>query len=156
MPMGKNRRKNDSEWEQYLASLASEEQYTSHYPVSDPTNRLFVYGIFLGQERRDEYGMYNANYATVPGFITKGNYIVQAEPTDEPSAELTGLTVDVDPRKWPMIDSLEMGYDRVLVTTSNNEVVNMYVAPQRITINVNGNAEEKTSDATTSRTGTSR
>lgn len=91
-------------------------------------NRLFVYGIFLGQDMRDRYGMSNPQYTTVPGYATFGDYIVQAVPIKAPGLELTGLTVDVDPTRWADIDRLEGGYDRKLVTTSNKEKVYMYVA----------------------------
>lgn len=91
-------------------------------------NRLFVYGIFLGQRMRDSYGMTNPQYATVPGYATFGNHIVQAAPVDAKNLALTGLTVDVDPEEWEAIDRLEGGYDRALVTTDSNEKVYMYVA----------------------------
>jgi hypothetical protein len=96
------------------------------------TNRLFVYGIFLGQTMRNAYGMTNPQYATVKGYVTIGHHIVQATYVgDDDRIALTGLTVDVEPDKWEDLDRLEGGYDRVLVTTTRNEQVYMYVAPER-------------------------
>lgn len=92
-------------------------------------NRLFVYGIFLGQDCRDRYGMTNPVYATVPGYATYGRHIVQAFPVGNQNIALTGLTVDVDPEKWESIDRLESGYARKLVLTDSNEEVYMYVDP---------------------------
>lgn len=93
------------------------------------TNRLFVYGIFLGQQMRDRFGMTNPEYATVPNYATFGYHIVQASYiASSGDLALTGLTVDVDPEYWERIDSLEGGYDRKLVTTDSNEEVYMYVA----------------------------
>lgn len=91
-------------------------------------NRLFVYGIFLAQRNRDHYGMTNPEYATVPGYATFGDYIVEAVHISAPGLALTGLTVDVDPTRWEHIDRLENGYDRKLVITSNQEEVYMYVS----------------------------
>lgn len=97
--------------------------------TSQATNRLFVYGIFLGQRMRDMYGMTNPVYATVPGYATFGHHIVQAVAIPEArNLELTGLTVDVDPEQWDRIDALEAGYRRALVKTSNGEQVYMYTA----------------------------
>lgn len=89
-------------------------------------NRLFVYGIFLGEDNRTRYGMSNPLYATVPGYVTYGDYIVQAVPVPIAEIALTGLTVDVDPSKWGSIDQLEGNYDRIKVTTSDGERVYMY------------------------------
>lgn len=95
-------------------------------------NRLFVYGIFLGETMRKNYGMSNPKYATVPGYATFGYHIVQAAYIGgDINLALTGLTVDVDPDKWQSIDALEGGYDRILVKTESGEEVNMYVAPER-------------------------
>lgn len=96
----------------------------------DPTiNRLFVYGIFLDEINRDHYGMSNPEYATVKGYATFGNQIVQAVPIDGvANLALTGLTVDVDPAHWNKIDQLEGGYDRELVITTDGEELYMYVA----------------------------
>ena len=92
-------------------------------------DRLFVYGIFLGQRMRDSYGMTNPQYATVPGYATFGDHIVQAVKIDgAPHLALTGLTVDVDPEQWERIDRLEGGYVRREVTTDNGEQVYMYTA----------------------------
>lgn len=98
-------------------------------PDSHITNRLFVYGIFLGQDMRERYGMANPKYATVPNYATFGEHIVQAVYIEGAGdLALTGLTVDVDPTCWDRLDALEAGYDRALVTTDNDEQVYMYVA----------------------------
>lgn len=95
-------------------------------------NRLFVYGIFLGADMRSSYGMTNPAYATVPGYITVGNHIVQALKVDDaPGIALTGLVVDIDPECWHRTDALEGAYDRRLVKTSSNEDVYMYVQRER-------------------------
>lgn len=92
-----------------------------------PTNRLFVYGIFLGEANRVRFGMSNPEYATVPGYATFGDHIVQAVKIDGATGlALTGLTVDVDPAHWDRLDQLEAGYDRNVVTTDSNEAVYMY------------------------------
>jgi gamma-glutamylcyclotransferase (GGCT)/AIG2-like uncharacterized protein YtfP len=93
-------------------------------------NRLFVYGIFLNESNRNAYGMSNPRYATVANYITVGHHIVQAMKVEGHGIALTGLTVDVNPDKWPSIDSLESGYDRRLVSTDSKEEVYMYVAPE--------------------------
>lgn len=95
-------------------------------------DRLFVYGIFLGERQRQKYGMTDPIYATVPGYATFGSYIVQARRVPVPGLQLTGLVVDVDPDKWRDIDRLEGGYDRVRVITTDREEVWMYAAPERI------------------------
>lgn len=90
-------------------------------------NRLFVYGIFLGEGMRRVYGMSNPEYATVKDYITQGEYIVEAVPVSpEYGTALTGLVVDVDPSKWESLDVLETNYDRKIITTTNNERVYMY------------------------------
>lgn len=95
-------------------------------------NRLFVYGIFLGETMRKAYGMTNPRYMTVPDYVTVGGHIVQAVKIDSgTSIMLTGLTVDVDPENWERLDRLEGGYDRVKVKTHDGEEVYMYVAPER-------------------------
>lgn len=112
----------------------------SEFGVAEPlleddpaiTNRLFVYGIFLGETMRNSYGMTNPVYATVPGYFTVGHHIVQAVPIPErPDIALTGLTVDVDPEYWERLDRLEGGYDRVVVKTTDEEKVFMYASPER-------------------------
>lgn len=95
-------------------------------PVGVAMNRLFVYGIFLGEERRRNYGMSNPKYSTVKGFVTAGEHIVEAVRVDIEQLALTGLTVDVDPAYWTRIDALEYGYDRILVETTMGEEVYMY------------------------------
>lgn len=89
-------------------------------------NRLFVYGIFLGESLRPAFGMSNPRYETVPGFITVGGRIVEAIRVPNDEIALTGLVVDVDPVYWGRIDELESGYDRIIVQTSSNESVYMY------------------------------
>lgn len=111
-----------------------EESYKAIREKRFPTptvNRLFVYGIFLGEANRKCYGMTNPEYATVPGYITMGRHIVQAVKVDNPSIALTGLTVDIDPEYWGRLDALEGGYARVLVTTDDEEELYMYVEPER-------------------------
>ena len=94
-----------------------------------PTNRFFVYGIFLSQSRRDSYGMYNAQYNTVTGFVPRGGGIVAAERTEDKGLALTGVTVTIDPENIPSLDRLEGGYDRIAVKTYDGERVWMYAAP---------------------------
>lgn len=95
-----------------------------------PTNRLFVYGIFLNEGNRIHYGMTNPCYGTVPGYITVGHHIVEAYRVDDPRIALTGLTVDVNPKDWDRIDVLEGGYDRNVVVTDTGEEVYMYTAKE--------------------------
>lgn len=90
-------------------------------------NRLFVYGIFLGQGCRDAYGMSNPEYATVLDYATFGGSIVEAYRIPDYGLSLTGLTVDVDPECWRRLDALEAGYTRKKVTTTDGEEVYMYV-----------------------------
>lgn len=108
-------------------------QYTATIREAIPENKLFVYGIFLGENMRNSYGMTNPVYATVPGYATFGHHIVQAthlEGSEEMNLELTGLLVDVDPTHWAQIDSLEAGYDRAVITTSRNEKAYIYVSKE--------------------------
>lgn len=102
-------------------------------------NKLFVYGIFLGQGMRDSYYMSNPEYAVVHGYKTvaldiAGSDIVEAVPDE--SSDLTGLLVDVAPyvntgfklrNNWERLDALEHGYDRVKVTTTLGDRAWMYV-----------------------------
>jgi gamma-glutamylcyclotransferase (GGCT)/AIG2-like uncharacterized protein YtfP len=88
-------------------------------------NRLFVYGIFLGESLRERYGMSNPRYTTVDGWATVGQHIVQAVRVPKGYA-LTGLLVDVDPRAWPRIDDLEVGYDRIKIVTTDGKQAWMY------------------------------
>lgn len=98
---------------------------------SKQNNRLFVYGIFLGENNRKVYGMTNPKYATVLDYTTFGHTIVRAVPIEVPDTgerlSLTGLVVDVDPRMWKELDELEAYYDRIIVETSYRESVYMYV-----------------------------
>lgn len=92
-------------------------------------NRFFVYGIFLGKQMRDAYGMYNEHYATVQGFVTRGKQIVAAERTEDKNLALTGLTVTINPDNIPALDRLEGGYSRIVVYTNDGEPVFMYAKP---------------------------
>ena len=98
---------------------------------SDTKDKLFVYGIFLDEENRKDYGMSNPQYTTVPGYLTVGSYIVKAVQTDNTSVALTGLLVDIDPAMWPSLDSLEAGYDRIKVRDVSGNIAYMYAAPKR-------------------------
>lgn len=93
-------------------------------------DKLFVYGIFLGQAARNSYGMINPRYTTVPGYITVGHGIVQAVKVDEPRIELTGLLVEIHPNQWPRLDRLEAGYQRIKVETGLGQAW-MYAEPAR-------------------------
>ena len=98
---------------------------------SDTKDKLFVYGIFLDEENRKDYGMSNPQYTTVPGYLTVGSYIVKAVQTDNTSVALTGLLVDIDPDMWPSLDSLEARYDRIKVRDVSGDIAYMYAAPKR-------------------------
>jgi hypothetical protein len=105
-------------------------------------DRLFVYGIFLDESKREQYGMYSPYYATVEGYATVGlgygNIIVEAIPVREGNFVLTGMIVRVATRgtnifgmqvnSWAMLDALEAGYKRELITTTEGEEAWMYVA----------------------------
>ena len=90
------------------------------------TEKLFVYGIFLGEGNRKRFGMSNPEYATVRGYLTRGDYIVCAYPVKDKNTTLTGLLVDMDSSGWEQLDRLEHGYDRVKVTTTSGEEAWMY------------------------------
>lgn len=99
-------------------------------------NKLFVYGIFLGEDMRQAYGMSNPRYATVKDYATWGEHIVMAYHQQGAGLALSGLLVDVAPfqmgRKgmrdnWAMLDALEGGYDRIEITTTDNDKAYMYV-----------------------------
>lgn len=113
-------------------------------------NRLFVYGIFLDQSRRDSYGMFGAHYATVKGYATRGGSIVEAVPAL--GYTLTGMIVDVSDKvleeqyesrgswevtgleevdTWKKLDELEHGYDRIEIVTTGGDKAFMYVAKER-------------------------
>lgn len=70
--------------------------------------------------------MTNPEYATVLDYATFGGSIVQAVRIPNAGLSLTGLTVDIPDSQWPSLDALEGGYDRELVTTTDNEQVYMY------------------------------
>ena len=91
-------------------------------------DKLFVYGIFLGERQRQSYGMVNPRYATVRDYATVGvmpdGYIVSA--VECKGAVLTGLLVDIPSSQWERLDALEAGYTRVQITTTSNERAYMY------------------------------
>lgn len=92
------------------------------------TVKLFVYGIFLDELNRQHYGMENPSYDTVPGFITIGDYIVQAIPSSIMGVALTGLLVDVPTNKLQQLDMLELRYSRIKVNTTYGFEAYMYAA----------------------------
>lgn len=94
------------------------------------TEKLFVYGIFLDESRRDRFGMTKPYYSTVPGYITRGSGIVQAVEVEDKQIALTGLLVDMDSSRWAPLDALEGGYDRVKVSTHDGVQAWMYVQPK--------------------------
>lgn len=93
-------------------------------------HKLFVYGIFLAEVRRQQYGMTNPRYATVRDYLTIGDYIVQAHHVPGADLALTGLLVDVPTNyDWKPLDQLEGGYNRTIVTTTDGERAYIYVSP---------------------------
>lgn len=94
--------------------------------VRPATEKLFVYGIFLDENNRNRFGMSNPQYATVPSFVTVGGHIVKAVRVDQKEVALTGLLVDMDSSRWEPLDSLEGGYDRIKVVTTDHEETYMY------------------------------
>lgn len=103
--------------------------------------KLFVYGIFLDQHAREQYGMTGEHYATVRDYATIGGKIVAAIKAN--GYCLTGLVVDVPEKRyyppaperpdyeldnWQSLDSLESGYDRVKIKTTDGEKCWLYVA----------------------------
>jgi gamma-glutamylcyclotransferase (GGCT)/AIG2-like uncharacterized protein YtfP len=90
-------------------------------------NKLFVYGIFLDEYMRENYGMTNPKYATVLDYATFGGNIVMAVKIPKNNLSLTGLLVDMNPDKWEDLDRLEGGYRRVRINTTNNQEAYMYV-----------------------------
>ena len=98
-------------------------------PYPGKLNKLFVYGIFLGEDNRKAFGMSNPRYTVVRNYATEpvGGSIVTAVPLK--GYNLTGLYVDVDPTNWEDIDRLEGGYDRIKVDTLLGKAW-MYVKPQ--------------------------
>lgn len=90
-------------------------------------NKLFVYGIFLDEGRRKEYGMTNPQYDTVLNHITIGDSIVTAVPVAPKfGTALTGLLVDMY-GSWEELDALERAYNRIKVTTDGGVEAYMYV-----------------------------
>lgn len=98
------------------------------------TEKLFVYGIFLGEYTRQGYGMTNPRYATVRDYATFGGHIVQAQHVPGVGFSLTGLLVDIPRDRWKSLDRLEGGYSRVKVNVetgwNTEEEAWMYVAKQ--------------------------
>src|SRR5258708_25919628 len=100
-------------------------------------NKLFVYGIFLGERMRQAYGMTNPRYDTVKDYVTYGDHVVQAHHQPERGLALSGLVVDVEPYQlnelgqlhhvWSALDRLERGYDRIEIVTVTGEQAYMYV-----------------------------
>lgn len=107
-------------------------------------SKLFVYGIFLSENMREQYGMQYPRYAVVNGYKTVlvARDIVEAIP--DKTGALTGLIVDV-PKEieyegitgeryitdtFERLDRLERAYNRVRVVTTQGEECFMYVAKQ--------------------------
>lgn len=101
--------------------------------------KLFVYGIFLDENRRSAYGMSNPQYAVVPDYATYQLYdeIVEARPCK--GAYLTGLIVEVAPTmvtpygerdNWERLDDLERGYQRATITTVRGEEAYIYAGKE--------------------------
>lgn len=112
--------------------------------------KLFVYGIFLRQSTRDRYHMVGHEYATVAGYITVGEHIVQATKVDNPNIALTGLVTSIHEDHLPAVDRLEGGYDRIKITTNQGEEAYMYVEPERYRTGRRSNSADTSneSDAT--------
>lgn len=107
-------------------------------------HKIFVYGIFLDDYMREQYGMVSPRYATVEGYATRAvspdGTIVEAVPV-QGNYFLTGLVVDMPKmntiqtvdggehrvKALERLDRLENGYDRISVTTTDGEVCQMYV-----------------------------
>jgi gamma-glutamylcyclotransferase (GGCT)/AIG2-like uncharacterized protein YtfP len=117
-----------------VPSAPDPEPKTSPHPqaVTHNENKLFVYGIFLGQDMRVKFGMTNPQYATVRDYLTIGGQIVQARKVLGCGLSLTGLLVDVDPKYWASLDSLEAGYDRRRVTTTSGSEAWIYTSKRSI------------------------
>lgn len=89
--------------------------------------KFFTYGIFLSSGTRRRYGITaNAHYATVRGYSTFGDYIVEAKPCG--GHTLTGMIVEVPDDVWPVLDAIEANYDRITVITTSDEEAQLYVA----------------------------
>lgn len=93
-------------------------------------NRLFVYGIFLDERTRQAYGMSDPEYDTVLDYTTYGHHIVTAYKQKKSGLALTGLVVEVDPKRWADIDRLEAGYDRIKVKTTSGVTSWMYAGKE--------------------------
>lgn len=94
-------------------------------------NRLFVYGIFLDANNRNAFGMSNPEYDTVLDYITQGHRIVEAVKVNRSfGTALTGLVVEVDPKRWGRIDQLESNYDRIKVITTSGVTAWMYAGKE--------------------------
>lgn len=92
-------------------------------------DKLFVYGIFLGEKLRNMYGMSNPRYGVIRGLTTilLGGNIVGAYRVENEDIALTGLIVDVNPTYWQEIDDLERGYTRTEAITESGERVWIYI-----------------------------
>lgn len=108
----------------------TEKYETKSRPDTGDLNRLFVYGIFLGEFARKNFGMSLPRYSTVKDYATFpiGGHIVMAEPIK--GYDLTGLVVNIDPDYWDKLDTLEGAYARVKVKTGYGEAW-MYVRPSK-------------------------
>lgn len=91
-------------------------------------NRLFVYGIFLGENQRRSYGMVGPEYAVVPDYATLhlGHGITGAAKVEDNGLGLTGLLVTML-GDWQSLDRLESGYHRIKVETTDGDKCWMYV-----------------------------
>lgn len=94
-------------------------------------DKLFVYGIFLGDKNRHSFDMTNPRYDVALDYSTYhlAASIVEARPCK--GAALTGLVVDVPPYNWRDLDELEYGYNRKIITTVGGEKAYIYVGKGR-------------------------
>ena len=84
--------------------------------------------------------MSRAEYAVVEDYATYhvGGHIVEARPCE--GAALTGLLVEVEPyyvghtlkveSRWDDIDALEHAYEKIVITTTDNQKAYMYVGKE--------------------------
>lgn len=91
--------------------------------------RIFVYGIFLDESMRQQYDMWNPEYATVKGYATtgvtrRGTIVGAVRVQDE--FFLTGLTVQMPDDLLGELDMLESGYERIKVKTTDGRRCWMY------------------------------
>lgn len=88
--------------------------------------RLFVYGIFLSTTRRQDFGLQEIGYTTIPDYATVGRVIVEAVPCE--GYALTGLAVYVPDERVPKLDRLEAGYRRIKVRDHYGDELFMYAS----------------------------